>query len=636
MPNFGKYSLSTFLLPLVFLALALTVMQNYGPYGLAPITYTYMALYNTMQSCFPSVAGLAFAVVIGIPHALFAALLYYVLLRFFHRFPVNVYAVQWTIKSIQLYLTLALKLRLFTKSGGYKTNAFKQFIVSAFIVSIFTGLYYLLKGQGEETSAFFHRQLRLSHVLIAVLMYQLFTVVYICRDDIIPFIKNLLKQSGSPYTLAIVRIVILNRLYHQIDSNYSQAAYWAGFPDDMRVSLPYMGWFIHNIPISPSLYKTLAVAASITSVMGVVGFFSRPAIFISAILSIYVIGVPFFYGKLMHMHIWVWFPLILAFSRCGDVLSVDFLINKYLLKKEVNTARHPQYNLPLLFIWLHLGIIYFFAGIVKLDQCGLQWALGSSMINQIQVEWIQHYNQIPAIRIDNYPTLLHIGGIGVILFELYFFFLILSPIGRIIAFIGGLSMHNIINYFMYIGFQDLQRTYVALIDWAGVKKLFKPAPQVPATFPLKTLLQQSSYKLVLAAGLFLFSINFIFGLLRIHSWPFSSYPTYSTIVPDSHTYIYFAAYDSMLQKVDVYKAGKEAGFRMESFTPIEDRISENLRGNDTAMLRINTAKLWKIWVANVPELERVDSVTMYLRNSPVAPDKAHTILKETYLVSYSF
>ncbi|MBK8659445.1 MAG: hypothetical protein IPN22_11400 [Bacteroidetes bacterium] len=154
---------------------------------------------------------------------------------------------------------------------------------------------------------------------------------------------------------------------------------------------------------------------------------------------------------------------------------------------------------------------------------------------------------MPAIRIDHYPFLLHLGGVLVMLFELYFPFLVLSGWGRVVAFVCGLSMHKFIGYFMYIEFKDLQYTYAVFMAW---DRLFKPStwfnsPNENESYKtsLSQLFSNRSYKLVFLTGTGLLSINFYFGLNRIHSWPFSSYPTYSSIVLAERDYIYFEAYD---------------------------------------------------------------------------------------------
>ena len=521
-------------------------------------------------------------------------------------------------------------------NGQQELNLWHQLIVSTLLFIAFSAAYFVLQFFISSKAVFFQTQLYLSYGLLVVLGGQFVLVVLRSRLTLVSFLHSLFTQNGSAYNLAMFRVVVGLQLMGIYYTNITANAYWAGFPDNMRVSLPYMGWFIQNVPISPAIYAAVCQLGIVLAWCIMLGLFTRVALLLNIGLGIYIIGVPFFYGKLFHMHIWVWFPLILAFSSCADVLSIDSLIKRF-SKKPVDPAPHPKYQLPLTFVWLHLGIIYFFAGVIKLKDCGLAWALSDSMINQVQVEWAQWYNLIPAIRIDHYPWLLNIGGLVVILFEIYFPFLVLNAWGRMVAFAGGLAMHNLIGYFMYIAFEDLQSTYVALVNWPA---LFKPkswfAKTTPAAndgFKWSTLWPTASYKWVFVTGITLLTINFIFGVFRIHSWPFSSYPTYSAIVPAERNWVYFDAYDKNCQPVSVYDAGKAAGFRMESYTPIEDRIVENVRDADTVTLHRNVNKLWSIWRANVPALQEVDSVAVYLRKSPVAPERVQVVLENKYLMN---
>src|SRR5690606_29975785 len=83
---------------------------------------------------------------------------------------------------------------------------------------------------------------------------------------------------------------------------------------------------------------------------------------------------------------------------------------------------------------------------------GFDWALSRSMVNQVQLEWLQHYDKIPFFRIDLYPALLYLGGMLVIAFELAYIFLLLKKHWRWFAVAGGVLMHSLINTFLYIQF----------------------------------------------------------------------------------------------------------------------------------------------------------------------------------------
>ncbi|OWY19290.1 hypothetical protein C7N43_29285 [Sphingobacteriales bacterium UPWRP_1] len=532
-----------------------------------------------------------------------------------------------------------------SRQESYEKALLRQFIITLVIFAFFSAMYYVLKWLVPQYFLFFRLQLILSWFLIIALIFQFYASAYVVKDRLLPFAARFFTEPLSAYNLAIFRILMLKWLKNHYNYRVYDTAYWAAMPPEARVDLPYMGWFIQHIPISPEIYLFMGKLGIILSTMAMWGLFTRPALLLNIPVSIYVLGVPMFFGKLAHQQMWVWFPAILAFSRCADVLSVDWLINKYIRKKTpLQPLTNAAYALPFKFIWLHYGIIYFYAGIVKISQCGLDWALGKSMINQIQLEWLQNYDMIPAFRIDYYPVLAHAGGLGVIIMELFYPFLVLSSLTRIISFLAGLSFHNTAAYFMNIGFEDLQRTYVSYINFAGIFNWIKaklPFPQFAVEMPPQSgkasrrfsdAWQLPSFKAVFYIGTFLFGINFMCGLLRIHSWPFSSYPTYSRIVYDYHWYVYYDSYDKDKNALNLYELGKKANHRMETYTPIEDRIFENYNAKDTATLRKNIGRLWEIWIDNVPALkENTDSVVVYLRKSPIAPEIKDSITEEHLL-----
>lgn len=528
-----------------------------------------------------------------------------------------------------------------SRQESYEKALLRQFIITLIIFAFFSGIYYLLQWLVPDYFIFFRLQLIISWFLIIALLFQFYASAYVVKDRLLPFAARFFTEPLSVYNLAIFRILMLKWLKNHYNYRVYDTAYWAAMPPEARVDLPYMGWFIQHIPISPEIYLYMGKLGIILSTMAMWGLFTRPALLLNIPVSIYVLGVPMFFGKLAHQQMWVWFPAILAFSRCADVLSVDWLINKYIRKtKPLMPLANPAYGLPFKFIWLHYGIIYFYAGIIKISQCGLDWALGKSMINQIQLEWLQNYDMLPAFRIDYYPMLAHAGGLGVIIMELFYPFLVLSSLTRIVSFVAGLSFHNSAAYFMNIGFEDLQRTYVSYIDFAGIYNRVKTKLYALFHFSathtyekqhwtFSEAWQLPSFKAVFYLGTVLFTINFMCGLLRIHSWPFSSYPTYSRIVYDYHWYVYYEAYDKKKNALNLYELGKKANHRMETYTPIEDRIFENYNAKDTATLRKNIGKLWEIWIDNVAVLkENADSIEVYLRKSPIAPETKDSILEE--------
>ncbi|MBK8659446.1 MAG: hypothetical protein IPN22_11405 [Bacteroidetes bacterium] len=263
--------------------------------------------------------------------------------------------------------------------GNYSISLSTQFATSLFLVTVFSEWYLSLN---ELSVDFFQQQLRLSHWLIRALLLQLCIVLFLSRHRLKELVTTFFAKKASPFNVAIFRIIIGYNLSGVYSGFIDHHSYWAGFPHHMRVSLPYMDWFIQNVPISPAQYHWAGVFGMVAAKCIMFGFLTRPMLLVNIALGIYIINVPMFFGKLFHMHIWVWFPLLLTFSPCADVLSIDWLIRK-LRGRSIDTAPHTKYQLPLTFIWLQLGLIYFFARYVKLNACGLAWALSNSMINQV-------------------------------------------------------------------------------------------------------------------------------------------------------------------------------------------------------------------------------------------------------------
>jgi hypothetical protein len=626
--------------------IAIALIALFLPSGFESITYTYQVFYKTTQQCFPNFARLAFALIIIVPHLMALAGLIYI-----YRLMASGTGFREIIWKLVLQLAKCLEppySKYILNKGKYETITnqnglgvvFRQFIVTAIVTLIFIGCYFVLRSRIIDDEKFFEAQLSLSHWYLALLGVQLLAFVSVYRQQLILFLKNWFSEPGSAYNLAIFRIVIGFHLIGRYFDNFSGNSYWAGLPRAMRVNLPYMGWFIQNIPINPSLYHYATLAAIICAICICLGLFTRFMLIVNIPLGIYVLGVPFFFGTLFHTQVWVWFPAILAFSSCSDALSLDAIIKKWRGNYQT-PGLHPKYRVPFNFIWLLFGIIYFFSGIGKLSHGGFAWALGPSMVNQVQIEWAQWYGKMPGIRIDHYPNLLHAGGMIVILFEIYYPFLIFTAAGRLIAFFGGLTLHKTLQYFIYIGFKDLQLTYVSYVNWQWFVDRFRqqmlkiPLAKVPS-FNFRDLLQLKPYRNVFIIGTLLYVVNFTFGLLNINSWPFSAYPTYSAIVPSTRHYVHFEAYDKAGQKMIVYKVGQAAHFQMESFTPIEDDVQNKMLAADSLGVQQSVHKLWNIWLSNVPQLKEADSVAVYMRESPLIPEKLDSVISEKYLMSMKF
>src|SRR5437868_7301187 len=119
---------------------------------------------------------------------------------------------------------------------------------------------------------------------------------------------------------------------------------------------------------------------------GCLAFFTRTSIFVVALLGTYLVGLPHNIGQIYHFDavliIAFW---ILAFSRAGDVWSIDAL----LARGGRNAAPRPQpangeYHWPLQLVRVALSLVFCAAGVAKLWTSGAEWFTSEHMAILLQ------------------------------------------------------------------------------------------------------------------------------------------------------------------------------------------------------------------------------------------------------------
>lgn len=444
-------------------------------------------------------------------------------------------------------------------------------------------------------------QILIARGFLVQIIIQSIIVLSVHFDRVKNYLKNYLLFPSLPHNIAILRIVFFLYLIHIYLSKYRSVLPTVSLPT--KVELPYIGWLIDLIPVNAEIYTFFIFAGIICCSLIVVGFKTRWFLLLNAVCVFYIMATPNFFGKLWHEQIVIWISWFFMFSRCYDVFSIDAKLSK------TEIVKSADYTFPIRFIWLTFGIIYFWSGFHKLYSCGFDWALGRSMVNQVQLEWAQNYDLVPAIRIDKYPVLLYIGGLSAILFELGYFLLILKPRLRWIAAICGLMMHNIIGYFMYISFSHLlQAFYIFYVDFG---KWFNTKTK---NFPISKQYSKPAFYL----GIFILCTNFYCGMNVINTYPFSSYPNYANLISDTLKIVHFDAKLSDGTTIDVHKIGKQNKFRWESYGWLEYNLIRDFEYKKDVSSRLND--YWQIWVNHNPELRECVSVNAYLAERPVAPE----------------
>ncbi|MBI3308678.1 MAG: hypothetical protein HYZ79_04830 [Candidatus Melainabacteria bacterium] len=275
----------------------------------------------------------------------------------------------------------------------------------------------------------------------------------------------LFPQRSSMLSLAIFRIILFCALILVSFKGFNNSYWLSSLPDELIYD---SGYFTNLFPVNSKLVlvaKQLFIFFCFTSM---IGFFTRPSMILASLLGLYVLGIPQLYGKSYHIHHLLWCSFILSTARCGDLLSIDSLI--LINKSKIKSYAPEMYSMPIRFIWLILGLIYFFPGFWKLWSCGVDWFLGDNLNFILYDRWARLNDFAPLFRIDHYPFFLQFGGLLVILFEISFIFAIFSDKYRKYWLIMGLIFHSVTYVFMKISFWYLLVLYFAFVDWENILK----------------------------------------------------------------------------------------------------------------------------------------------------------------------
>lgn len=498
------------------------------------------------------------------------------------------------------------------------------------IIAIGLAGYFLLPAYFTGSEEIFFAQLWLSRVILIVSAIFL-AGYFISRRKII---RDFFAEQGTPYRLATVRIAFFG--YYTAGFLFfgtSPDKYifpWVNMPDSAKVDLSFTGYLFQQIPVDADTAGFLKIIWAVALLCAAFGLFTRWAIIIYVLVLIYLMGIPQLFGKINNYHYKIWFPAILAMSRCGTVWSLDAWIRNFRRKRNglppaIFTPSNA-YLLPIKFIWLLFGIIYFFPGFWKLWDGGLDWIFSNNLRNLIHTKWAEFESWRPFFRIDRYPVLLHLAAAFVVVFELSFLFLLFHPVGRKIALLCGVVFHLSIFIFMKINFLSLALCYLFFFPnwdrWLAFLKKNNVMPGMPAIKP-------PPLTAIIILGVLLIGINGYCGLMKIFSWPFSCYPTFSLILEsEQHVLYYQLENETKPLNKDFFRNY----FSPERFKEMETDIIRNHFKNNFSRRDELLGNLITIWQQHFPVEHR--KLTIYLVKIPVNPDDNEIILESVFLKSY--
>ena len=340
----------------------------------------------------------------------------------------------------------------------------------------------LAEGRGPDYLAFTIRWLRARHpemedpaLLVAqghrmvyraaglVLAVQLLLLLILYRRP--QTFRRYLFEPASPVNLACFRILAFGLL---LDMSRGMAALsFAALPAELLHPPPGWAGLLSVLPISVPWATAATVALMVTASCALAGLWTRTTGLLAVVLALYVLGIPQFYGKLNHYHHVIWFATVAAAAPSGDALSVDALWKAWRDPQVPPPGPAVCYGLPLRLVGLLIGVAYFFAGFWKVVMSGVGWAWSDNLRYKMYHAWVMH-DALPAFRLDTFPLLYRLGGVYTLLIELGFIFLILFPLLRRLALLGGVGFHASVYAFMKINFWTLPAGYLALVDVQGL------------------------------------------------------------------------------------------------------------------------------------------------------------------------
>lgn len=345
--------------------------------------------------------------------------------------------------------------------------------------------------------------------------------------QILGLVTDFFHAQAPPLNLAIFRILVCFALLFHAPHSSDYLTLPGTF-----LQVPFGSEIIFLLtPKSQSWNDVLWWGFAISCLCGIVGLYTRSALAVAAATSLFVYGLPQFFGKVDHSHHLVWFAVLLACSPCGDALSVDrWRAARFGRTEGMDLLQARKYALPLRIVWLSMGLIYFFSGAWKLLAVGWDWALGDNIKYTLYHKWFELGGYRPPFSVDAYPLLYRSFGLAALVFELGFIVAIfLAPLRRLLV-VAGLAFHAWIYVFLDIKLYGLPWCYVALIDWAGLWRRLSGSNEFPLLVraPRAESGPNASETLaVRVAGATLIAGVILSGATHLSSWPFAVYPTFA-------------------------------------------------------------------------------------------------------------
>jgi hypothetical protein len=393
---------------------------------------------------------------------------------------------------------------------------------------------------------------------------------------------------------------------------------WSRLSPALRVAPIGFGWISERVPIDPRSASVALVVFVGALIFALVGLHARIAFTVVTLLGVYLLGIPQLGGQVWHMHHLLWFSAVLAASPCSDALSVDAWRARRRGQLLPN-APSIAYAVPLTTARVLIAIVFFFPGLWKLREAGIDWAWSDNLRNLMYSKWFQTGGGSWWQRIDRWPTLVRLCACAAIVFELSFLPLVFVRRARIPLLVIALTFHAFTSLFLRIEFSTLWWCYGVFIDWSALKRRI-----FDRYFPSKTETPTTATRPLRGSSVFvgvgLVVVNAYFGFAGIiQGWPFACYPTFQYVTSAEIRAIDLEAVRDDGSVVAVPRASSLDRVRAQQMWAVEWNVinrpqpsDETMRGylalvasmSPTAADTLRTARsvrVYRAWYSTIPE-----------------------------------
>ena len=474
-------------------------------------------------------------------------------------------------------------------------------------------------------------RLRVSRLALVALALAVAAVALVWRRRTLAVLRDFFTARTAPLNLAIFRVVIFTAIFFDLgnDADPTKITFFSSLPTALQSPPPGWSAILPHMPLDPWWAGLSLTLLAIFSATAALGLFARTSGWLVVLCALYALGIPQYYGKVNHTHHTIWFAAILASSRCADVLSIDALFRRWRAGRrgEVYTPPGPStlYAMPLRFVWIVLGMIYFFPGFWKVWHSGIDWAWSDNFKYQMYTKWYQVGDGtnpwLPSVRLDHYPLLYKLGALGAIAFELSFLFMIFFRRLRPLAVMMGLGFHIGTRILMKIGFWSLVLGYITFVDWdrllrrLGVIRSATADPDLDRPTPTSARWGGVAIpRAAVATFAVLFVGNGLAGLAEERDgWPLTCYPPFSGIVGPTQRTIDVVVLDDNNRPIEVNEAALKDRFTKSRYAALMKRLSEDrdpaqlqafwivMANQDSRFKKARKVRFYDVTVSTIPE-----------------------------------